>query len=147
MREQDIKFTVDLSTETDPEILLLVTGQDKPIPDITGEEQVEFEVTLPAKFEVCPTCKGRGKHVNRNIDGNGLTREDFDEDPDFEEAYFRGDYDVPCEQCDGNRVISMVDEAQANPKLLKLYQNEQQADAEFRAEDRYWMRLESGGEY
>lgn len=142
-----IKFTVDLSDEKDTEILQLVTGQPNPIPNITGEEQVEFEVTLPSKFEVCPTCEGRGKHVNRNIDGNGLTREDFEEDPDFEEAYFRGDYDVSCEECDGQRVFPVVDEAQANAKLLKLYQDDQQAEAESRAEDRYWARLESGGEY
>lgn len=145
MRDDVITFEVDLSDEKDPEILLLITGQADPIED--DDADVEFKVTLPAKFEVCGTCNGRGKHVNRNIDGNGLTAEDFAEDPDFEEAYFRGDYDVPCEECNGARVVPVVDREQANPKLLKLYEEDQKAEADSRAEDRYWMRLESGGEY
>ena len=47
----------------------------------------EHEVlTVPAKFEVCPTCRGRGKHVNPNIDDRGISAEDFEEDPDFAEV-------------------------------------------------------------
>lgn len=57
------------------------------------------------RFEVCPLCEGRGKHVNPSIDAHGLSREDFDEDPDFEESYFRGDYDVRCTLCGGERVV------------------------------------------
>jgi predicted methyltransferase len=64
----------------------------------------EIEIELPAKFDVCSRCNGKGVHVNPSIDGNGLTQEDFDEDPDFEESYFRGDYDVCCHECDGKRV-------------------------------------------
>jgi hypothetical protein len=44
--------------------------------------------------------------VNPSIDGNGLTSADFDEDPDFREAYFSGAYDVPCPWCHGQRVMS-----------------------------------------
>jgi hypothetical protein len=61
-------------------------------------------VNIPVKFEVCATCRGRGSHVNPSIDSHGLSREDFENDPDFAEAYFRGDYDVPCYECDGLRV-------------------------------------------
>ena len=143
MGENKITFSVDVSDITDPEILTLVTGK----PDVPGDDDdVEFEVEIPSKFEVCGMCEGKGSHVNRNIDGNGLTREDFEEDPDFEEAYFRGDYDVPCEECHGLRVVPVVDEERCDPKLLKLYQEDQQAEAESRAEDRYWYRLECGGE-
>lgn len=56
-------------------------------------------------FAVCPTCEGRGSHVNPGIDAEGLSAEDFAEDPDFEESYFRGDYDVPCAECGGARVV------------------------------------------
>lgn len=65
---------------------------------------------LPTKNVVCATCGGKGKHVNRAIDGHGLTQEDFDSDPDFAENYFSGWYDVNCEECQGNRVTQEVDE-------------------------------------
>jgi len=79
----------------------------------------EVEIALPARYEVCETCEGRGQHVNRAIDGNGLSREDFDEDPDFEEAYFRGDYDVACEECKGRTTVLVVDEAACKAQGLQ----------------------------
>ena len=60
------------------------------------------------KYEVCDCCRGRGKVVNPSIDAGGLTREDFDEDPDFHEAYMNGDYDVKCPECDGLRVVPIA---------------------------------------
>jgi len=57
------------------------------------------------RFKVCPKCEGKGSHVNPSIDGNGLTYEDFENDPDFEEAYFAGNYDVECYECHGQRVV------------------------------------------
>ena len=65
---------------------------------------------LPVRFEVCGRCNGHGCHVNPAIDGHGLTAEDFRDDPDFEEGYFSGRYDVTCEVCDGVRVLPEVDE-------------------------------------
>jgi hypothetical protein len=54
---------------------------------------------------VCPVCNGEGKTVNPNIDAHGLTREDFDEDPDFAEDYMAGVYDITCAACNGMRVV------------------------------------------
>lgn len=75
--------------------------------------------TFPVKmvFVVCDLCNGKGKHVNPSIDAHGLSREDFDEDPDFAEDYFSGVYDVPCAQCHGRRVHAVPDEDN-NPKEL-----------------------------
>jgi hypothetical protein len=58
-----------------------------------------------AKFEVCPRCEGEGKHMNPSIGEVAYTREDFDADPDFEEQYFSGAYDVTCYECKGQRVV------------------------------------------
>ena len=69
---------------------------------------------FPCKFEVCPTCEGKGKHVNPNIDRNGLSAEDFDQDPDFQDAYMSGRYDVQCYECHGDRVVPEVDEDRLN---------------------------------
>lgn len=57
-----------------------------------------------AEMIVCPACNGKGKYVNPGVDSHGLTGEDF-EDPDFEEAYFNGTYDVTCEECNGRNVV------------------------------------------
>lgn len=63
------------------------------------------ERTVPVVFKVCQTCEGKGSHVNPSVDGHGISREDFDEDPDFLEDYLSGVYDVPCVECKGRRVV------------------------------------------
>ena len=79
-----------------------------PVDDCDGVYTEEVTV----KYEVCPTCEGKGKHVNPSIDCNGISAEEFAEDPDFAEDYFRGVYDVPCAECGGRRVVPVpVDDA------------------------------------
>lgn len=63
------------------------------------------ERLIPCKMQVCPTCEGKGTHVNPAIDENGISQETFDQDPDFEQAYHAGQYDVVCFQCGGLRVV------------------------------------------
>jgi predicted methyltransferase len=65
---------------------------------------------LPKHKIVCPTCDGDGTHVNPAVDGNGISPDQFREDPDFEEAYFSGVYDVRCEECEGKNVVEVIDE-------------------------------------
>lgn len=72
-----------------------------------GEE--EDEISLKARYEVCPRCEGRGSHVNPAIDGHGISAQEFAEDPEFEEDYFAGVYDVTCYECKGLRVVPEVD--------------------------------------
>jgi RecJ-like exonuclease len=74
-----------------------------------GEECVG---ELPARYEVCSRCGGRGKHVNPSIDGNGITSSEWAEwDEDDRDTYLSGGYDVTCEKCDGRNVVLEVDEA------------------------------------
>lgn len=79
---------------------------------VYDDEGEKVPVTFPAHYEVCDRCRGEGKHVNPSIDGHGISREEFDEDPEFEEAYFAGRYDVTCEVCKGERVVLVEDEDQ-----------------------------------
>lgn len=82
------------------------------------------DMEIPAKYEVCGTCDGKGKHVNPAIDSNGLTQEDFDEQgPDFMEDYFSGVYDVPCNECHGERVAPEVDWDRLDEKSTKYVQD------------------------
>lgn len=64
---------------------------------------------MSAKWVICPACGGDGSHVNPNIDANGLTAEDFAEDPDFADDYMSGVYDVRCSVCSGTGKIRPAD--------------------------------------
>jgi hypothetical protein len=97
---------------------------------IRTEDDAEEEVDVAVRFEVCQCCDGKGKYVNPNIDRHGLSREDFDQDPDFAEAYMEGQYDITCEECEGRRVVPVC----MDEKVLEKIQEKARADAEYRAE-------------
>jgi hypothetical protein len=93
----------------------------------TDDGTVEEEV--PFTFEVCSTCNGKGNHVNPSVDCDGLTAEDFAEDPDFLESYMEGAYDVQCKECQGKRVVPVINEEHADPSIIKqLHQKQKDAD-------------------
>lgn len=100
-----------------------------------------IEVELPCHRIVCDRCEGTGSHVNPNIDGHGISSEEFDQDPDFRESYFRGDYDVNCHQCEGNRVVDVVNYEALTPKMQRRYDaylDQQYADEREAAFERRW---------
>lgn len=103
---------------------------------------IEHEVYIPARYIVCERCNGAGKHVNPSVDGHGLTSEDFAEDPDFEEAYFSGVYDVQCEDCKGERVIKDADEARMTKGERIIFNCWQDNEAQRREEFRLWQRYQ-----
>ena len=74
------------------------------------DEHSDYEEDLPALHSVCPNCRGKGTHVNRAIDGNGITSDEMAElGPDFFEDYMSGVYDVACDECKGLRVVLVPD--------------------------------------
>jgi hypothetical protein len=103
--------------------------------EVWDEDGDDIEVEVPFKYEVCPTCDGKGKHVNPSIDSHGISPEEFDEDPGFREDYMSGMYDVPCYECGGQRVVPMPDETTENGKLAleKMHQQAQWAAEEAHA--------------
>ena len=72
------------------------------------EEEHDGALTGTTKFEVCGLCRGSGKVTNPSVYCNGLTREDFDDDPDFYHDYTNGVYDVTCPECEGQRVVPEI---------------------------------------
>ena len=106
-------------------MLLTITVYD-------SDEDAEFETEVPFKYEVCPTCEGKGKHVNPSIDCNGLSAEDFYEDPDFAEEYMEGRYDVECYCCGGKKVVPVMDRERTDSDILKLLDEKERDDAEYR---------------
>lgn len=91
------------------------------------------ELGMPAKRIVCPLCNGKGSHVNPSIDSHGLTREDFDDDPDFAENYFSGMYDVPCYRCNGRNVCLVVDEEKCDKHLLAYFRRVEEDERQYNA--------------
>lgn len=99
---------------------------------------------LPAKFEVCPRCRGEGSHVNPSIDGHGITGEEWngpDWDDDSREMYMSGGYDVPCHRCGGKRVIAVLDRDVADPDILKAYDDQERELRELEAEEAAERRM------
>lgn len=105
------------------------------------DDDNEVVIELPAKYKVCGRCAGAGSHVNPNVDGHGISQEEFDEDPDFRESYFNGDYDVQCEECEGQRVVLTVDRERTNPTLLQMWDDKVQSDYECAMEYAHEQRM------
>lgn len=108
------------------------------------EDEGDVEVSVPTSYEVCPHCEGSGTMVNPAVDGNGLTAEDFADDPDFEEAYFAGRYDIPCDTCHGLRVVPRPDEDKMTPEQRRyyaLYRGQEEDRAKFAAEMAWERRM------
>lgn len=86
------------------------------------DEGGEGTLTVPARYEVCPRCYGEGVHDHPAF-SNGISQDQFDEDPDFEEAYHQGVYDVRCEECDGKRVVLVANEDVMTSEQLSAYRS------------------------
>lgn len=121
---------------------------------IYDEEENEIEVKAPARWEICSRCNGDGKHSNPAIDGNGLTAEDFEDDPDFRADYMSGRYDIPCENsCSSGKVLVIDEErfALQDPKSYALWKEQESSDEAYRylcdSETRWERRMLYGSDY
>jgi hypothetical protein len=59
--------------------------------------------------------------VNPSIDCGGISDDDFRADPDFEEAYFSGMYDINCPECEGKRVVAQVKTSQLSGLTKRIW--------------------------
>ena len=91
------------------------------------------ELELPMKYEVCPVCEGKGKHVNPAIDAGGLS-EEMMEDEEFLDGYAGGVYDVPCNRCEGKRVVPVVNWDALSDEERKAYEAQLDDEAGWEAE-------------
>jgi hypothetical protein len=115
---------------------------------VGDEIEVEETVELPGKYEVCGRCQGKGTHTNPSIDGHGISQEEWfgpDWDDESREDYLSGAYDVSCHECDGRRVVLVLDEDACDKELLKQYLQWQEDKYRMDAEDRAIRYMESGG--
>ncbi len=75
-------------------------------------------ITVPAIYEVCSRCQGHGVHDHPAF-SNGITDEEFRQDPGFREEYMAGTYDVTCDTCHGQRVVLVPNRQEIDPKILQ----------------------------
>lgn len=109
--------------------------------DITvyTDEGDEHSLSLPAKFEVCGTCRGEGSIPNRGFSptGDGSWTESeraefFDSDFEMASEYFGGvAHQQDCPECDGRNVVPVIDTEYADPDDVALYDAHMQAEAEY----------------
>lgn len=91
------------------------------------------ELELPSKLEVCGRCRGRGVHDHEAF-SNGISMDEFREDPDFYDDYRAGVYDVTCSECGGRNVVPVVDEVLTTAADLQAYYRHLQEEASYRRE-------------
>ena len=101
-----------------------------------GDDGEPIYTPIPVEMQVCSTCDGRGAYVNPGIDRQGLSREDFDEDPDFEAGYRNHDYDVRCDHCLGANVIPWPTDPEEIKMVQEVLQGRRDDYAEMEAERR-----------
>jgi hypothetical protein len=98
-----------------------------------GEEEEEPKsYVLPAKYEVCPTCNGRGSHVRPSVDAGGYNFDDDDYDPETgESVYWSGMYDQTCETCHGRTTVPVIDRDRADKATLAIWDERCEEDADY----------------
>ena len=127
----------------DDSVVRLSETEEGLVATVQDPEGLERLVLLPSKYEVCTRCSGKGKHVNPNVDGHGITAEEWERDWDDEsrENYFSGVYDVECYGCGGKRVQLETDWellSDAWKKILEAYwEDERNYEAMCRSEREY----------
>jgi hypothetical protein len=103
-----------------------------------NDEGDEIELEIRSKKVVCWQCRGEGTHVDPAIDGHGITQEEMDRlGPEFLEDYLRGMFDVPCQECNGLRVLDEPDPEDPN---YALWEQDMTDEADYRAEREAEMR-------
>ena len=93
------------------------------------------EYTLNITRVICSLCRGYGKVVNPSIDCNGLTQEEFDQEPGFEENYNAGMYDITCPQCKGKSIeITPIPPQELKKPIANWVQENYECEAQARQE-------------
>ena len=116
MDHRDIQSRVSSWYDNFDECTMIAT-----IDELEFNGNIKERISVFCRFEVCPTCEGKGSHVNPSIDSHGITGEEWDRDWSYEdrENYMTGFYDVDCYECHGKRVVPVPDENHNRSGLLR----------------------------
>jgi len=89
-------------------------------------------IALPFIFDVCPTCNGKGSYVNPDIDFNGITEGEWENwSYGEQEEYLSGYYDITCAECNGQRVVPIIDKtylSEAEKVFVKMVEKKREEE-------------------
>lgn len=106
-------------------------------PFIYSEDDGE-PVALPYKWRICGHCEGEGRSSSYL---GAFTWDELREQGDeFIEDYFAGNYDRPCDCCDGTGKVPVPDYNKMTEDQIKRYEDLVQDQIEYEAERRAEMR-------
>lgn len=115
---------------------------------ISERTGAEYTITAPGKRAMCTECDGRGTVLRDGLRGVAFSSEELFEDEGFAEGYFRGDYDVACDVCRGEKIVIDPDEARMTKRQLFLWRKtEERMDADAREAAHYRRLRDAGIEY
>ena len=106
-----------------------------------SDEGEETSYILPLTMDVCPTCKGRGTHINPSVDAGGYNDDGDDVDEYGENLYLSGFYNVNCQTCHGRNVVPSIDRHAADRDALKVWDKKSEEEEEFEAMCRSERRM------
>lgn len=96
---------------------------------------------LPFKWCICPRCEGNG---TSSAYLGAITRDTFDDDPEFAEDYMAGRYDRPCDECGGSGKVKQVDTKKTPKADLDAWQEQERDRQETDHIQRQEMLMEGG---
>jgi DnaJ-class molecular chaperone len=105
----------------------------------------EYTIKVPGKFVVCEECQGSGRVLRDGLRGHAFSSEELFEDEGFAEGYLRGDYDVKCDVCHGERLVLEPDESRMSKRQLFLWKITFERMADDMAEARHYRMLRNAG--
>ena len=77
--------------------------------------------TFHMVWVICDYCAGNGSHSRRF---GAMSSEDFaDWDSDSRDSYIRGEYDAPCDRCEGSGKIYQFDEDSLPAEVVEFITN------------------------
>jgi hypothetical protein len=101
------------------------------------DEGEPIEVECPMRKEVCPKCRGEGRHIHQAFIDEAFTVEDAERDGlDFHDEVRRmqrGDYDVTCNKCHGQNVVDVPDLDALTPEQREALREYEEEEAHYEA--------------
>lgn len=96
-------------------------------------------VHLPYKWEICGHCNGEG--MSSAYLGDFTWDELNEKGEEFIEDYFAGNYDRPCDCCNGSGKITFPNYDKMTEEQVKRYEEKIQEDIEYEAMVRAEKRM------
>lgn len=107
-------------------------------PYIYSEDDGE-PIALPYKWEICSHCSGEGQ--SSSYLGAFTWDELYEQGDEFISDYFAGNYDRPCDCCDGSGKVAVPNYNKMTEEQVKKYEQNIQDEIEYESMIRAEKRM------